>query len=89
MIKGRGERMGEWIWRMCNMAGKLDGRRGVKRPLTKGCQFNHNNRSKISCFYTNARSFRNKYAELNAYVSLDKLDIIFYNGDMGKNFCTE
>ena len=20
MIKGRGERMGEWIWRMCNMA---------------------------------------------------------------------
>ena len=59
------------------MAGKLDGRRGIKRLLTKGYKVKHNNGNKIACFYANARSLRNKFEELRAYVSQDKPDIIF------------
>ena len=72
-----------------SLAGKLDGRRGVKRPLTKGCRVKNNNGNKISCFYANARSLRKKFEVLRAYVSQEKPDIIFYNGGMGENFCTE
>ena len=50
----------------------IDGTRGVERPLAKGCHLNHNNGNKMSCFYTNARSIRNKFAELKSYVSLEK-----------------
>ena len=71
-----------------SLAGKLDGRRGAKRPLTKGCQFNHDNGNKISCFYTNARGLRNKFAELKAYVSQEKTDRIFIT-ETGQNFSTE
>ena len=60
-----------------SLAGKLEDRRGVKRPLAKGGQFNQNNGNKISCFYTNARSLRNKFSELRAYVSQEKPNIIF------------
>ena len=45
--------------------------------MKKGCQFNHDNRNKISRFYINARSIRNKFVELKSYVSLEKPDIIF------------
>ena len=53
-----------------SLAGKLDGRNDIKRPLTKGCKVNNNNNgNRISCFYTNARSLRNKFSELKAYFS--------------------
>ena len=35
------------------------------------------NENKISCFYTNARSKRNKFVKLKSYVSLEKPSIIF------------
>ena len=56
---------------------KLDGKRSVKRLLIKGCLFNHDNGNKISCLYANAKSLRNKFAEIKVYVSLEKPDIIF------------
>ena len=34
--------------------------RSVERSLKKGCQFDHGIGKKISCFYVNARSMRNK-----------------------------
>ena len=37
-------------WVFESLAGKLDGRRGVKRPLTKGCQFNQTNGNIILVF---------------------------------------
>ena len=60
-----------------SVAGKPDGRRGIKRPLTKGRKVKHNNGNKISCFYANARSLRNKFEELRGYVSQEKPDINF------------
>ena len=33
--------------------------------------------NKISCFYINTRSIRNKFVELKSYVSLGKPDMIF------------
>ena len=73
---------------MMHLAGKLEGRRDVEKPLKKGCQIDHDNRKKISCFYVNARSIRNNFVELKSYVSLEKPNIIFIT-DMGKNFCIE
>ena len=43
-----------------SVAGKLDGRRGIKRLLTKGYKVKHNNGNKIACFYANARRLREK-----------------------------
>ena len=60
-----------------SLVGKLDVRRGVKRLLTKGCQFNQNIGNKISCFYSNSRSLRNKFEELRAYDSQEKPNRIF------------
>ena len=59
-----------------SLVGTLEDRSGVKRPLTKGSQLKQNNVNKIPCFYTNARSLRNTFAELNTYVSQEKPDII-------------
>ena len=50
----------------------IDDTRGVESPIAKGCQLNHNNGNKISCFCTNARSIKNKFAELKSYVRLEK-----------------
>ena len=49
------------------MIGKVDGGRGVKRPLTEGCMGKLIG-NEIS-FYVNARSLRNKFEEVRAYVS--------------------
>ena len=49
----------------------------IERSLMKGCQFVHDNGKKISSFYINARSIRNKFLELKSYVILEKPDIIF------------
>ena len=74
-----------------SLAGKLNSRRCVKRPLTKGCQFNQYNVNKISCFYTNARSLNNKFVELRAFMSVKsgKTRYNFCNREMGRCFCTE
>ena len=37
----------------------------------------HDNGKKLSSFYINTRSLRNKFLELQSYVSLEKPDIIF------------
>ena len=55
-----------------SMVRKLDGRRGIKKPLTKKYKFNHDNGYKISCIYINARSIKNKFEELKPYVNLKK-----------------
>ena len=60
-----------------SLAGKLEGRRGVEKPLRNGCQLDHDNGKKLSCFYMNAKSLRNKFLELQSYVSLEKSDLIF------------
>ena len=39
--------------------------------------YNHNNGNKIPCFYTNARTLRNKFAELKPYINQEKPNIIF------------
>ena len=70
------------------MPGKLDDRRSVKRLLTKGGQFNHDNGNKTSCFYINTRSIRNNFVELKSYINQEKR-YNFCNRDMGKNICTE
>ena len=49
-----------------SLAGKLNGRRGVDRPLVKRRNFNHENGNKISSFYINVRSIRNRYIELKS-----------------------
>ena len=54
------------------MARKIDGRRGIKRLLTKRCKAKPNNGNKISYFYGNGRSLRNKFKELRTYVSKKK-----------------
>ena len=71
-----------------SLAGKLDGGRDAERPLEKGCQFNHDNGKKISCFYINARKLRNKFVELPSCHSR-KTSYNVYNGDMGKEFYKE
>ena len=60
-----------------SLAGKLEDRRGVERPLKNACQRDKDIGKKISCFYINARSLRNKFLELQSYVSLENPDIIF------------
>ena len=60
-----------------SLAGKLEGRRGVGRSITKGLQFNHDKGKMKSCSYINARSIRNKFLELKSNASLEKFDIIF------------
>ena len=46
-----------------SLAGKTDGRRRVERPLMKRCQLDLDTGKKISCFYINTRSIRNKFVE--------------------------
>ena len=42
-------------WRFESVAGKLDGRRGAKKPLTEGCKVKLNIGDKVSCFYENTK----------------------------------
>ena len=56
-----------------SLAGKLDCRRGLKRLVTKGCQFVHDNRKKKCNFYVNGRSIRIKFVKIKAYVNLENL----------------